>query len=125
MWDKCSEKRKEELNALREQLIAQSKDYWNSLPKKFEQARNPALAFGDYEFDPKATNFERFKNSPCYDKLGFDPIEAMSDSISLEREYQTCEKEYKMQELKKIGYFILTAIIMFLIVFLIYKKIKK
>ena len=35
------------------------------------QYRTPYKAYGDYEFDRYKSNVDRFKNSPCYNKLGF------------------------------------------------------
>ena len=46
-----------------------------------------------FNFDPEATNFERFRTSPCYDKLGFNPL---GDLKELEREYVECEKQHYM-----------------------------
>ena len=51
-------------------------------------------------FDVEATNFERFKNSPCFDELGFNP---MGDLASLEQAYQDCEKvKYTSRNLKAL-----------------------
>jgi len=44
-----------------------------------------------FHFDAEATNFERFRTSPCYDKLGFNPL---GDLKELEREYVECEKQH-------------------------------
>ena len=92
-----------DVNALYQKGINNAKSYQASLPIKFAEFRNPALAGGDYEFGSKATNFERFKNSPCYNKLGFNPIQAKTDSIGLEMEYQACEKETKQNMKNKYG----------------------
>lgn len=105
--------------------MARAKAYASNLPKKFAEARNPALAYGDYEFDSKATNFERFKNSPCYSKLGFDPIKAMNDSVGLEKEYQVCEKEHRIKRNTKIFIYFFTAFVLFIITMVLFKKYYK
>lgn len=75
---------KTDFKARREQLIAQSKDYWNSLPKKFEQARNPALAYGNYEFDQFTTNVDRYRgyNRKVFNEVGFNPLEENEDHFN-------------------------------------------
>ena len=80
------------------------KDLTKNIGAKAEAvAYNPYMSFKSYEFDPNPINFERFKNSPCYNKLGFNPIQAKTDSIGLEMEYQACEKETKQNMKNKYG----------------------
>lgn len=55
-----------------------------------------------YTFDAEAMNYERFKNSPCFEKLGFSPMWDMKD---LEQRYNECEGEHNLK--KGTGYFFL------------------
>jgi hypothetical protein len=118
-------KEEEKWKARREQAIARNKSYADNIGKKFVDARNPALAYGNFEFDPLATNFERFKNSPCYSKLGFDPIQALKDSIGLEKEYQACEKEYRIKKNTKMFIYFFTAFMLLIITMVLFKKYYK
>lgn len=59
-------------------------------------------------FDAVETDFERFKNSPCYDIIGFNPTWEMD---SLEKEYQDCERKHNFNILM-----IVVGVIVFLII---------
>ena len=50
---------------------------------------------GDYRpFGSARTNFDRFRNSPCYDALGFQPYEiGTSEYNSQVKRYENCENE--------------------------------
>jgi hypothetical protein len=50
-------------------------------------------------FSPEATNFERFRNSPCYPELGFD---ASRDLKLLEQQYDECESRKRRKATKSI-----------------------
>ena len=71
-------------------------------------------------FDAEGLNFDRFKNSSCYDKIGFNPS---WDMDGLENEYQNCESEHSFQILKIVIYVIVfLAIIGVIIYFSVPKK---
>lgn len=73
-------------------------------------------------FDAADLNFDRFKNSSCYDKIGFNPS---WDMDGLENEYQNCESEHRFQILKNVIYVIIfLAIIGAIIYFSVPKKNK-
>ena len=65
-------------------------------------------------FDAKATNYERFKNSPCFDELGFNP---MGDLASLEQAYIECENvkntNRNLSVLYILGFILLLSAIIF------------
>ena len=65
-------------------------------------------------FDANATNYERFKNSPCFDELGFNP---MGDLASLEQAYRECEKvkntNRNLSVLYILGFILLLSAIIF------------
>ncbi len=70
--------------------------------------------------DAEGLNFDRFKNSSCYDKIGFNPS---WDMDGLENEYQNCESEHSFQILKIVIYVIVfLAIIGVIIYFSVPKK---
>ncbi len=116
---------KTDLNASYERLKARNKSYAANIGKKFVDARNPALAHGNFEFDQYVTNVDRFKNSPCYDKLGFNPVKALKDSIGLEQEYQACENEYRIKRNTKMFIYFFTAFMLFIITMVLFKKYYK
>lgn len=65
-------------------------------------------------FDVEATNFERFKNSPCFEELGFNP---MGDLASLEQAYIECENvkntNRNLSVLYILGFILLLSAIIF------------
>jgi hypothetical protein len=65
-------------------------------------------------FDAENLNFERFKNSSCYDKIGFNPS---WDMDGLENEYQNCESEHSFQILKIVIYVIIFLAIIGVIIY--------
>jgi hypothetical protein len=74
-------------------------------------AYNPYMAYKSYEFDQYKTNYDRFKNSPCFQKLGFDPMKALKDSIGLEIDYHACDKEIKQNMKNKYSIIIVSLLI--------------
>ena len=106
--------------------VAFQKDLTKNIGAKAEAvAYNPYMSFKSYEFDQYKTNYNRFKNSPCFQKLGFDPIRALKDSIGLEREYQVCEKEYRIKRNTKMFIYFFTALMLFIISIVLFKKYYK
>jgi len=65
-------------------------------------------------FDAENLNFDRFKNSSCYDKIGFNPS---WDMDGLENEYQNCESEHSFQILKIVIYVIIFLAIIGVIIY--------
>jgi hypothetical protein len=82
-------------------LVQRGKFYDQNQASILSQSIRPMQAYGNYEFDPVSTNFYRFKNSPCFEKLGFNAVRAMNDSLNFELEYQSCEISYKNDQSKK------------------------
>lgn len=113
-----------DLNAMYQKRVAEIKQFGAST-KNLVEFKDPQLARGNYEFGARETNVDRYKNSPCFNKLGFNPNEAKTDSIRLEAEYKACEKEYRMNKLKKLGYAFICIIIPTLIGLIIYNIFKK
>lgn len=60
-----------------------------------------------YTFDTKATNYERFRNSPCFDKIGFNPLNLKTpeDVKALEEIYNDCEYHYTLSKIWKGTFF--------------------
>lgn len=60
-----------------------------------------------YTFDTKATNYERFKGSPCFDKIGFNPLNLKTpeDVKALEEIYNDCEYHYTLSKIWKGTFF--------------------
>jgi hypothetical protein len=77
-----------------------------------------------YTYNPVKINFSRFKNSPCYDDIGFHPMNLQSeeDVKSLEKFYEKCEAEKNTQLLLK---FLFAAIFILILVVVIYYSIKR
>jgi cell division protein FtsL len=75
-----------------------------------------------YTYDAKATNFERFKNSPCYDKIGFDPT---SDMTSLEQQYSECENKQITKIILKSIYILIFFILLGVVFFFSLSKEKR
>jgi hypothetical protein len=77
-----------------------------------------------YTYNPVKINFSRFKNSPCYDDIGFHPMNLKSeeDVKSLEKFYEKCESEKNTQFLVK---FLFAAIFILILVVVIYYSIKR
>ena len=68
---------KTDFNAERQKLIGDAKTYWSTLPKKVVDARNPALAHGNFEFDQYVTNVDRYRGygKKVFNQIGFNPLE--------------------------------------------------
>jgi hypothetical protein len=68
---------KVDVNALYQKGLNIAKNYQASLPVKFYEARNPALAGGNYEFGAVESNVDRYRGygKETFNKLGFNPLE--------------------------------------------------
>lgn len=73
-------------------------------------------------FDAKATNYERFKNSPCFDELGFNP---MGDLASLEQAYRECEKVKNTNRNLSVLYILAFIVLLSAIIFFSLPKNKR
>ncbi len=74
-------------------------------------------------FDAEALNFDRFLNSPCYDKIGFNPTWDMN---WLEQQYSECESEYYTKKALNILYLVLfISILVIIVIFTIPKEKRK
>lgn len=71
-------------------------------------------------FDTEATNFERFEQSPCYNKIGFDPA---WDIENLEESYSDCENEIYIKTSFNVLYILAFIIIIGIVIY--YSKQKK
>ena len=75
---------------------------------------DPNQAARVISFDSKATNFDRYKNSPCYNTLGFSPL---GDLKEQENRYLKCEEVYYRKRNKNIvlyvGMFLILASIVY------------
>lgn len=60
-----------------------------------------------YTFNTEVTNYERFKNSPCFDKIGFNPLylKTPEDVKALEEIYKNCEYQYTLSKIWKGSFF--------------------
>ena len=85
----------------------------NATTRSYENNNNFEDNAKIYSFDPQATNFERFKNSPCYDKIGFSPTR---DMASLESQYSECENEYYTKMVLNIVYLLIFFIVVGVVV---------
>lgn len=72
-----------------------------------------------FSYDAKALNYDRFKNSPCFEKLGFSPFRTPEEQ---EQMYQTCESEHYKNLVIKI---ISSVLIFGFIAYMIYISFKK
>ncbi len=92
------------------------------LDKYFQENQNKN-AFAQFEtFDPEALNYDRFKNSPCFDKIGFNPTWDMS---SLEDEYSDCEQEHYFNLIFKVIIGFIFLIVLIAVVFYSLPKEKR
>jgi hypothetical protein len=68
---------KNDMMALYNQNVARGKDYAKNIGNKFIEARNPALAYGNYEFDQYTSNVDRYRGygKETFNNLGFNPLE--------------------------------------------------
>jgi hypothetical protein len=68
-----------------------------------------------FSFDAKATNFERYEKSPCYNTLGFSPF---GELIEQEKRYLKCEEIYYKKRNKNLlifsGMFLILASIVYI-----------
>ena len=68
---------------------------------------NPKGQLETYAFDSKSTNYERFKNSPCFDKIGFSPLSLKTPENvkALEEIYEACEHRNTVSKFWKGTFF--------------------
>lgn len=87
-----------------------------------KQALDPKPRTSDSKpiaFDPVKENLDRFKNSPCYGKLGFIPGR---DNEAL---YKECEESLKQKRTGWMGRMLFMCSAFFLLLILIFKFSKK
>jgi hypothetical protein len=70
-------------------------------------------------FDTKATNFDRFENSPCYDEIGFNPT---WDLTSLEKRYSECENAKNLKTVMNVLYIFAFVLIIGIVFYFSRKK---
>jgi hypothetical protein len=84
------------------------------LDQYFQENQNKNTYAQFETFDPEALNYDRFKNSPCFDKIGFNPTWDMS---SLENEYSDCEQEHYFNLIFKVIIGLIFLIVLIVVVF--------
>lgn len=69
---------------LSNQNTAILKNYANTIGTKFIEARNPALAYGNYEFDQYTSNVDRYRGygKKTFNEIGFNPLEENEDHFN-------------------------------------------
>ena len=93
------------------------------LDRYFQENQNENEYAQIQSFDAEALNFDRFQNSPCYDKIGFNPTWDMN---SLESQYSECESEYYTKKTLNIVYVVLfISILIIIVIFSIPKEKRK
>jgi hypothetical protein len=75
-----------------------------------------------YSYNPDELNFDRFKNSPCFDEIGFSPN---WDTESLESRYSECENDKLKDKSSKILFVALFVIVVVLIAYFSIVQAKK
>jgi hypothetical protein len=94
----------------------------NSLEKKIDNNVDNNEYSKIEPFDAREVNFERFKNSPCYDKIGFNPT---NDIDSMEKEYQDCESRQVNNWMNVIYIIVFLIVICGVVIFSFSKKESK
>ena len=93
------------------------------LDQIFQENQNENQYAQIQTFDAEALNFDRFQNSPCYDKIGFNPTWDMN---SLESQYSECESEYYTKKALNILYVVLfISVVVIIVIFSIPKEKRK
>jgi hypothetical protein len=82
-------------------------------------AGNPTPNGAVVSYDEEASNYKRFEESPCFDKLGFSPFRSPDEQ---ERMYQSCESEYYKSLMIKI---VSSVLIFGFIAYMIYISMKR
>lgn len=82
---------------------------------------DPAQAARVISFDSKATNFDRYKSSPCYNTLGFSPL---GDLKEQENRYLKCEEVYYKKRNKSIVLYVGMFLILASVVYVGIRKTK-
>ena len=107
---------------------------WNNFEDRKKAMQNKLRDFADsnaydpnaygkiQSWDPSATNFKRFKNSPCFDELGFNP---MGDLASLEQAYRECEKVKNSNRNLSVLYILAFVVLLSAIIFFSLPKEKR
>lgn len=78
--------------------------------------------FAPKTFNWEATHAERFLNSPCYHRLGFDPF---ANPEEQEKKYQICEHELQIEQAKNVGIVVVIAILIITLIVLLIKRLTK
>ena len=86
---------------------------------QYEQMRPVSYNANYTSIDGRDLGFDRFHDSPCYDKLGFSPY---LDREELDRRYIECEHDYYLNLFYKIA---ISVIFLIVIVYMIRLAIKK
>ena len=110
-----------EVNSQKEKTL-----FGDRMDSMLQEVKNVTQWAGDetpygktFSYDAKALNYDRFKNSPCFEKLGFSPFRTPEEQ---ERMYQTCESEYYKNLIIKI---VSSVLIFGFIAYMIYISLKR
>jgi hypothetical protein len=114
-----SKKTKEQALAENKKLYAESeriaKEWTENTELIWKSRINPNLAMASYKFDTEKYNFKRFQESPCWKKLGFNPMEEIKYQ---EEMYKKCEQEHKKKRIFK--YSAISGLSLLMIAFVIW-----
>ncbi len=115
MYKKEQSKKNPNLNRLYKLHLLETIYFANiGIRQLIENSRNPFQAARVVEFDAKATNYERYRTSPCFNTLGFSPF---MDSVKQASNYSECEKAYYAKYRNKILLYGLIILAIAIIVF--------
>jgi hypothetical protein len=73
-------------------------------------------------YNTEELNYDRFKNSPCFEKIGFNPS---WDMTALENEYSDCEHEQQGKTVSNIIFVIMFLILIAVVIFFSLSKEKR
>jgi hypothetical protein len=73
-------------------------------------------------YNTEELNYDRFKNSPCFEKIGFNPT---WDMTTLENEYSDCEHEQQGKTVSNITFVIMFLILIAVVIFFSLSKEKR
>lgn len=115
MYKKEQSKKQPNLNKLYKLQILKTIYFSNKgIIEILEKSRNSIQAARVVEFDAKATNYDRYRTSPCFNTLGFNPLMDSAQRASI---YAECEKAYYAKFKNKILVYVLIFLVIAFIVF--------
>jgi hypothetical protein len=117
------------INELRDIANMSDEDRTNAIEELSDETMNKINSQSDigtyaepYSYNPDELNFDRFKNSPCFDEIGFSPT---WDTESLESKYSECENDKLKDKSSKILFVALFVIVVAVIAYFSIVQLKK